>query len=939
MKQIIEDVSSLYMSSSNYPTIVKTGSVKRKFHSSGQLERTVTIEENLNNVGLHSGNGSFFEDAGGTNYITRDGSKAGFYATAPPILSNSPNAGGFEIYVKMFLQSKFSADKNRVSKMFDMLERKERFDGRKIVSRDKLFEDDNRIAGNSKRFPIKANYDQRMFVNKEHCCVDSEGDRLHDSHLVSNAFTTSADENKHKSVIPWDEVAIPGVKYSDKYEDDRSQSDDVPAKQMNERFHSPPLGCAFPGRNEYPLDEHLKDDWRYNVNNNSVVASTKNNFAKRAQVHDPPIKSNFNLPNPVTNARRISVVQIEMPDSLSFLNKNAFEIYLVADKNADYAQKEMSSNANSNNRSSMKLSKNRTSMRKKKDHLTAEVGLKQEEKPILKPTLSTIQEIITILNSDDWKAEVSSLETIGSMSCTNAELIASNLHSLIHPILKEVTNLRSNVSMAAMKCLSEMFKSLQTAMEPVLDRTIIELLNRSGHTNNFMKEEALRCLNVIIENVSPIKSVSAIISYGNNHRNVTIRNASSQLIVNICFMLGPHSILVDGPKDVTNKILSTATHYLTDGSPESKLHNRTNGRKLFSNLRGHVEFDRSMRLHLPHDVITKVVEPALKGLESRNDVEHNTTMSAQTRVNKNSMKHSRYHSAGNLCNIVSNAENTAQPPAPPSQTTTSTIPSSKGKKQVKLDDSTLDAVNKIIDALDSNDFRERLNGLNDLRALVIQEGKVNAVVSHVNRIYDKLAPCLKDSNFKVTIQALQVFKDLLPYVSAHLTNLISMTIANVSSNMASNNRDVRDSANLVLDGCIQFMDPAILMPSFVTATINANNRYKVYMVEKVSELVRQLHPQRNKTISLQVLPLLWQLLSMMTTGGSNKGTPNLLRQSTTRLVKDLKEVLGTGLMEYAQMNSKVNLPMRHMLQELMQFQGEYDDDGGGGRSEEHSFGY
>ena len=76
-----------------------------------------------------------------------------------------------------------------------------------------------------------------------------------------------------------------------------------------------------------------------------------------------------------------------------------------------------------------------------------------------------------------------------------------------------------------------------------------------------------------------------------------------------------------------------------------------------------------------------------------------------------------------------------------------------------------------------------------------------------------------------------------------------------------------------------------------------------------------MNPQKHKIISLHVLPLLWHLLSTMTTGGLTSASQT--KRATERLVMELKDVLGDGLMSSASMNSKVNSAMKQLLTDML----------------------
>ena len=70
------------------------------------------------------------------------------------------------------------------------------------------------------------------------------------------------------------------------------------------------------------------------------------------------------------------------------------------------------------------------------------------------------------------------------------------------------------------------------------------------------------------------------------------------------------------------------------------------------------------------------------------------------------------------------------------------------------------------------------------------------------QIFDQFVPCLKDVNGKVTLMALSVLCDILPCVGPHMSNVVSLTVATVASNLASSSREIHDAASQALDQLI-----------------------------------------------------------------------------------------------------------------------------------------
>lgn len=59
---------------------------------------------------------------------------------------------------------------------------------------------------------------------------------------------------------------------------------------------------------------------------------------------------------------------------------------------------------------------------------------------------------------------------------------------------------------------------------------------------------------------------------------------------------------------------------------------------------------------------------------------------------------------------------------------------SKKERHARTDETTLDSILNLIQDLDKNDYRERWAGINALRHLVIIDGKMSAMATHINKV-------------------------------------------------------------------------------------------------------------------------------------------------------------------------------------------------------------
>ena len=73
------------------------------------------------------------------------------------------------------------------------------------------------------------------------------------------------------------------------------------------------------------------------------------------------------------------------------------------------------------------------------------------------------------------------------------------------------------------------------------------------------------------------------------------------------------------------------------------------------------------------------------------------------------------------------------------------------------------------------------------------------------QIFDKFVPCVKDSNSKVNLQALQVMVELIPVLKDYFNNVATFTIQTITANLSSKNRDINDAAVLALDALMEHL--------------------------------------------------------------------------------------------------------------------------------------
>lgn len=65
-----------------------------------------------------------------------------------------------------------------------------------------------------------------------------------------------------------------------------------------------------------------------------------------------------------------------------------------------------------------------------------------------------------------------------------------------------------------MVCLSDLFTHLKKSMDQELDNTVKVLLQKSGESNTFIREDVDKALRAMITNVTPARAVVSLINGG-----------------------------------------------------------------------------------------------------------------------------------------------------------------------------------------------------------------------------------------------------------------------------------------------------------------------------------------------------------------------------------------------------------------------------------------
>ncbi|XP_075700053.1 TOG array regulator of axonemal microtubules protein 1 isoform X1 [Rhinoderma darwinii] len=210
-----------------------------------------------------------------------------------------------------------------------------------------------------------------------------------------------------------------------------------------------------------------------------------------------------------------------------------------------------------------------------------------------RPDLS-IMEVFKLLPDDDWERKIEGLNLVRSLTVFHSDLVLEKLHDLKIAVTLEVKNLRSTVSRAAIACLGDMFTHLKKNMDHELDNSVRVLLHKAGESNIFMREDVDKALGAMVQHVTPVRALAALINGGLSHLNTLVKKCTAQHMSDLVERMGPGRIL-SGIKDMTDRALPAIARFAQDGSQETRFF----GRKMLHYLMSHPDFDKMLEKYIP----------------------------------------------------------------------------------------------------------------------------------------------------------------------------------------------------------------------------------------------------------------------------------------------------------------------------------------------------
>ncbi|KAM8736292.1 TOG array regulator of axonemal microtubules protein 1 isoform 1-T1 [Acanthopagrus schlegelii] len=497
--------------------------------------------------------------------------------------------------------------------------------------------------------------------------------------------------------------------------------------------------------------------------------------------------------------------------------------------------------------------------------------------PFPKPDLALTQSF-NLLSSEDWEKKIEGLTFMRSLAHYHSDTLQGRLHDVCLSLIQEVKNLRSGVSRVAVCTLGDLYTHLQKAMDQELEGTVKALLQKAGESNAFIRQDVDAALDCMVQHCTPTRSIGALLSGGLSHLNAVVRKCTAQHLANLVDKVGAVRLL-SGGKDLTDRILPAVTKLAQDSSQEARYF----GRRMLLSLSSHPDFDKILEKYIPTKDLPTVRDTVFtlktKGLgEMPQD-----TQSARGR---RSLPGSGTVRASSLTR------------EPLNQTNRDSNSHYSCRSQTQSIADKNEYIKQISGLLGSKDFKERIKGIDQLTADC--QHNPNIVINSIFPVFDAFKARLQESNSKVNLYALESLQKIIHFLKDNLSQVVNILVpAIVDNHLNSKNNAIYSAAIGAIDALISNLDHILLLQPFCTKAQFLNGKAKVDLIEKVADLVKQLHPRKPQMVEQKVLPLLWHLLGTSTHSGTIHGRGGSVRGATANLCQALYAQMGPSLIDYA----------------------------------------
>ncbi|XP_052009426.1 TOG array regulator of axonemal microtubules protein 1 isoform X3 [Xyrauchen texanus] len=535
-------------------------------------------------------------------------------------------------------------------------------------------------------------------------------------------------------------------------------------------------------------------------------------------------------------------------------------------------------------------------------------------RPFSKPELALTQSF-RLINTDDWEKKIEGMNFLRSLAQYHPDVLHSRTHDVCVALIKEVRNLRSGVSRVAVVTVGEMFGVLQKGMDQELEGLVRALLYKAGESNAFIRQDVDKALDSMVHNCTLTRSMNALLTGGLSHLNSVVRKCTARHLSCLVEKAGAARML-SGAKDLTERILPAISKLAQDSSQEARYF----GRRMLLFLSCHRDFDKMMEKFIPAKDLPTIRDAVFtlstKGLgEMPQDVPSargrrslpGSGLTRTSSLTREPLVSNRWgaHVTLSICAChCADSRVFCRDCAP-----------SLSKAAHSLTDRS-DYIKQLKDLLNSKDFRERMKGIDQL--VCDCEQNPSLVISSMFPVFDALKARLQESNSKVNLRVLEALQKIISLLKDHVTQVLNIIIpAIVDNHLNSKNTAICSAALAAVQALMDNTDKSLLLQPFCSKAQYLSGKAKLDLIEKVAELVMELHPCRPQLVEQKVLPLLWHLLSHGSNSGAAHSRAGNLKAATAKLCKALHAHMGQTLLECASaQNASIQCDLNELLRNL-----------------------
>ncbi|EDV57187.2 uncharacterized protein LOC6542867 [Drosophila erecta] len=198
------------------------------------------------------------------------------------------------------------------------------------------------------------------------------------------------------------------------------------------------------------------------------------------------------------------------------------------------------------------------------------------------------------LDSSNWEVNMTGLKSMVRLIRYHADTLDNQMHMTCIQLTRSVRNLRSQVARASCQAAAELFSLKSTTLQQECDDLVCALLHRTADTNRFLRADATRALESMVDHAQPQKILNILATKGAQHQNALVRTTSAKLLFRLVERLGSDRIYAMG-RESRDKFFVVGANLLLEGSLET----RSYAKSLFRALSEHHSYQRLLLEVIP----------------------------------------------------------------------------------------------------------------------------------------------------------------------------------------------------------------------------------------------------------------------------------------------------------------------------------------------------